>query len=238
MRPAERLIPALDVPTAAAAADLARRLAPLVDTLKVGLRLFVREGPAVVEAVRAAGGAVFLDLKLSDIPSTVSSAARAAADLGVSFLTVHASAGVEAVGAAVSAAPGVRVLAVTVLTSLTEAAARDLFGGVESTEARVVRWARTAVTAGAAGVVSSPREAAAVRAALNAAGRPEALIVTPGIRPAGAAGASPADQARTATAAEAIRAGATHLVVGRPILEAADPEAAVRALLGEIEAAS
>lgn len=234
LSPADRLIVALDVPTGNEAAALARRLAPLVATCKVGLRLLVREGPAVVGAVRAAGVSVFLDAKLHDIPSTVAAAARAAADLGASMLTVHASAGAEAVRAAAAAAPGVRLLAVTVLTSLSDSAQRDLFGGAETVEERVARWACLALEAGAAGVVCSPREAAAVRAACAAAGRPEAWIVTPGVRPS----TPPADQARTGTVAEALRAGATHLVVGRPILEAADPAAVVRALLAEIESAS
>lgn len=231
---ARRLAVALDVDTLDEAEAWVRRLAPPCVLFKVGLRLFAAYGPEAVRRLRGAGAEVFLDVKLHDIPSTVAAAARAIAAVRPAMLTVHASGGAAMVRAAVDAAPETAVLAVTLLTSLDAAAQAALFGPGDPVE-RAVRWARAAAASGAAGVVCSPREASAVRRALAETGRSDALVVTPGIRPAGA----PADdQARTATAGEAIRAGATHIVVGRPILGAVDPAAAARAFITEIEAAA
>ncbi|WP_059438828.1 orotidine-5'-phosphate decarboxylase, partial [Anaeromyxobacter sp. PSR-1] len=162
MKPSERICAALDFPTFAAAEPFARAVAPEVGILKVGLELFAAEGPAAVRAAAALGRPVFLDLKLHDIPNTVEGAARSAAASGAALLTVHAAGGAEMVRAAVrGAGPGVRVLAVTVLTSL-DAAALEAIGLAGPPEAAVVRLARLAVDAGAGGIVCSPHEVAAV----------------------------------------------------------------------------
>ncbi|WP_242393983.1 orotidine-5'-phosphate decarboxylase [Anaeromyxobacter oryzisoli] len=227
MTPNERICAALDFPSLAAAEPFARRIAPHVGLLKVGLELFVAEGPSVVKAVAALGRPVFLDLKLHDIPNTVEGAARSAAASGASLLTVHASGGAEMVRAAVRGAAGkVRILAVTVLTSL-DGAALDAIGLAGPPETAVVRLARLAVGAGAGGLVCSPHEVRAVRAAVG----PGPLLVVPGVRPAGAAAG---DQARVATPAEAVRAGADVIVVGRPLRDAADPVQAARDLAAGI----
>jgi orotidine-5'-phosphate decarboxylase len=191
--------------------------------LKVGLELFAAEGPPAVHAAAALGRPVFLDLKLHDIPNTVEGAARSAAALGASLLTVHASGGPRMVEAAVrGAGDRVRVLAVTVLTSLDdEQLARVGLAG--PAPAAVVRLARLAVEAGAGGLVCSPLEVAQVRAAVG----PGPLLVVPGVRPPGSAAG---DQARVAAPAEAVRAGADVLVLGRPLREAPDPAAAARAI--------
>jgi orotidine-5'-phosphate decarboxylase len=214
MEPRQRLCAALDFQTWRAAELFARAVAPEVGMLKVGLELFTAEGP-------------FLDLKLHDIPNTVAGAARSAAASGASLLTVHASGGADMVAAAVrGAGPGVRVLAVTVLTSL-DPAALDAVGLSGPPQEAVVRLARLAVGAGAGGIVCSPLEVAAVRAALG----PGPLLVVPGVRPAGAARG---DQARVATPAEAVRAGADVLVVGRPLRDAADPAAAAQLIASSL----
>jgi orotidine-5'-phosphate decarboxylase len=221
--PRDRICAALDFPTWAAAEPFARAVAPEVGLLKVGLELFAAEGPTAVRAAAALGRPVFLDLKLHDIPNTVEGAARSAAACGASLLTVHASGGAAMVRAAVrGAGPGVRVLAVTVLTSLDDAALASV-GLAGPAEAAVVRLARLAVAAGAGGLVCSPHEVAAVRAAVG----PGPLLVVPGVRPPGA---SRDDQARVATPAEAVRAGADVVVVGRPLREGPDPAAAARAI--------
>lgn len=224
---------ALDVPRPDAAA-LARLVAASAGWVKVGLWLFTAGGPAAAKEIAGGGLALFLDLKLHDIPNTVEAAAREAAALGATLLTVHASGGEAMVRAAVrGAAEGTRlrggaparVVAVTVLTSLgpDDLAAIGLVG---PTDDAVARLAALAQRSGAAGVVCSPKEATAVRAAW-----PDAFVVTPGIRPAGA---GRGDQVRVETPAAAVRAGADLLVVGRPIVEAADPAAAARAIHGEI----
>ena len=183
MEPRERICAAIDFPSWAAAEPFARAVAPEVGMLKVGLELFVAEGPPVVRAAAALGRPVFLDLKLHDIPNTVEGAARSAAASGASLLTVHASGGAEMVRAAVrGAGPGVRVLAVTVLTSL-DSAALESVGLRGPPEDAVVRLAKLAVGAGAGGIVCSPHEVAAVRAAVGRG----PLLVIPGVRPAGAA---------------------------------------------------
>lgn len=223
----DRLCAALDFPAWTAAEPFARAVAPEVGILKVGLELFAAEGPSVVRAAAALGRPVFLDLKLHDIPNTVEGAARAAARSGASLLTVHASGGGEMIRAALrGAGPQLRVLAVTVLTSL-DAAALDRVGLSGPPGDAVVRLARLAVDAGAHGLVCSPLEVAAVRAALGA--RP--LLVVPGVRPAGTARG---DQARVATPQEAIRAGADVLVLGRPLRDAPDPAAAARAIARDL----
>jgi orotidine-5'-phosphate decarboxylase len=219
----ERLCAALDFPTWSAAEAFARAVAPEVGLLKVGLELFAAEGPAAVRAAAALGRPVFLDLKLHDIPNTVEGAARSAAASGAALLTVHASGGAEMVRAAVrGAGPGVRILAVTVLTSL-DAPALAAIGLAGPTFDAAVRLARLAVDAGAGGIVCSPLEVAAVRAAVG----PGSLLVVPGVRPSGAA---KGDQARVATPSEAVRAGADVLVLGRPLREGSDPAAAARAI--------
>jgi orotidine-5'-phosphate decarboxylase len=234
----EKLIVALDVPTAEAGVRLAERLDGHVGSFKVGLENFTAEGPVLSRFLTAKGMKVFLDLKLHDIPNTVRSAAREAAHLGVSMFNVHASGGRRMMEAALEgAAEGARdrggsrplVLAVTVLTSL---AAEDLTGlGISgSPDEVVVRFARLAREAGLDGVVASPREIGALRRALG----PDLVIVTPGIRPASA---DVNDQVRIATPASAIQAGASYLVVGRPITGAADPAAASDAIVAEMEAA-
>jgi orotidine-5'-phosphate decarboxylase len=224
----DRICLPLDFPTLAEAEPFARTLGPHVGMLKVGLELFVAEGPAAVRAVAGLGLPVFADLKLHDIPNTVEGAARSAARSGARLLTVHASGGAAMVRAAVKGAgPGVRVLAVTVLTSI-DAETLDTVGLVGPPEAAVVRLARLAIEAGAGGLVCSPQEVEAVRAAVG----PGPLLVVPGVRPAGAA---VGDQARVATPAAAVRAGADVIVVGRPIREAQDPVAAAREIAKEID---
>jgi orotidine-5'-phosphate decarboxylase len=223
----DRICSALDFAGWAEAEPFARAIAPQVGMLKVGLELFAAEGPPVVRAAAALGRPVFLDLKLHDIPATVEGAARNAAATGASLLTVHASGGAEMVRAAVRGAGGrLRVLAVTVLTSL-DGTALDAIGLAGPPEAAVVRLARLAVGAGAGGLVCSPQEVAAVRAAVG----PGPLLVVPGVRPAGSARG---DQARVATPAEAVRAGADVIVVGRPLRDAPDPVAAARAIAAEL----
>jgi orotidine-5'-phosphate decarboxylase len=224
-----RICAALDFGAWEQAEPFARAIAPAVGMLKVGLELFVAEGPAVVRAAAALGRPVFLDLKLHDIPNTVEGAARSAAATGASLLTVHASGGAEMIRAAVRGAGGrLRVLAVTVLTSI-DSAALETIGLAGPPEAAVVRLARLAVGAGAGGLVCSPHEVAQVRAAVG----PGPLLVVPGVRPPGAA---KGDQARVATPAEAVRAGADVIVVGRPLRDAADPVAAARDIAASLRA--
>lgn len=197
---------------------------------KVGAQLFTRCGPEAVRAVRGRGKNVFLDLKYHDIPNTVAHAARAAADLGAGLFTVHASGGRAMIAAARRAVEGTpaRILAVTVLTSLDEAALRDEVGVPASPGETVARWAALAVDAGAHGIVCSAQEIALVREAVG----PEAVVVTPGIRPAWA-GAD--DQARIMTPGAAAEAGASMVVVGRPILNHPNPAEAARLILEELE---
>ncbi|HEU5159833.1 MAG TPA: orotidine-5'-phosphate decarboxylase [Streptosporangiaceae bacterium] len=210
---------ALDAPDLETAARWASLVTPHVSTVKVGLELYLRYGPDVVASVRGANRVqVFLDLKLHDIPATVAGATRAVARLRPAFLTVHAAGGQAMIRAAVEAAPNVSIAAVTVLTSLKDA---DLgaVGLAASASDAVRRLAALAVEAGAQAVVCSPQEAAAVRAEVG----PDITLITPGVRPQGAA---PMDQARFATPEEALAAGADLLVIGRPITGAADPGAA------------
>jgi orotidine-5'-phosphate decarboxylase len=218
---------ALDAPDADTAARWAVAVAPHVAVVKVGLELFSRFGPDVVDAVRGGSGMeLFLDLKLHDIPATVAGAARAVAGLRPRFLTVHASGGPAMVRAAVEAVPDADIAAVTILTSLS-AADLELVGfGAEPLDA-VRRLAVMAVAAGARAVVCSPREVAIVRAEVG----PDVTLITPGVRPAGSAAQ---DQARVSTPAAAIAAGADLLVVGRPITGADDPGAAAALIAAEL----
>lgn len=233
----EKIIVALDVSSADAALRVAQKLHGHVGMFKVGKEVFTAEGPVVARNLLAEGNQVFLDLKFHDIPNTVRAASQQAGMLGVSLLTIHASGGrrmiaaaVEGVHAAAKERGGAlptRVLAVTALTSLNEDDLAEI-GFHGSPEEVVVRLARLAKSAGADGVVASPREIAVIREACG----PDFLIVTPGIRPA--AGVSD-DQARIATPASAIRAGADYLVIGRPITGAADPAAVADAIAAEME---
>ena len=228
----ERVIVALDVPDCAALTTLLDRLDGRPTFYKVGLELFVAEGERAVEMVRARGGKVFLDLKLHDIPETVARAVASAARVQADLLTLHTSGGYEMLARAADAAAGrVRLLGVTVLTSLAEDDLRA--EGVEQTIPEMVRArARIAARAGIAGLVCSPHE---IEAAHGAA--PGLLIVVPGIRPAAVPGAAKSDdQKRVATAGQAITKGADYLVVGRPVRDAADPAAAFEELVREVEA--
>lgn len=226
-----RLVFPLDYATLAEAAAAAAIVAPAIGVLKVGLELFTREGPPAAAIGVEHGLDVFLDLKLHDIPQTVERAVSSAAALGVRYLTVHASGGSAmlegAVAAAKRAPQEMTILAVTALTSL-DAADLSAIGLSESPQDHVLRLARLAWGAGVRGFVASPAEASALRRELG----PDALLVTPGIRPAGAASL---DQKRVATPARAIADGADLLVVGRPIRDAADPLAAARSVAREIE---
>ena len=226
----DRLIVALDVSTAAQARDLVTRIGDSAGTFKVGKQLFTAEGPQVVRDLVASGRKVFLDLKFHDIPNTVAGAVASAVQLGVSMLTVHASGGSRMMREAVQAAAGgPMILAVTVLTSLGDADMSELgIAGRASDQA--LRLAQLARSCGCPGIVASPNEAAEIRRALGSG----FAIVTPGIRPAGS---EAGDQARVATPETALRAGATHLVVGRPITAAKDPGAAARSVLAEIDEA-
>jgi orotidine-5'-phosphate decarboxylase len=227
--PRQRLIVALDVSSAAAAQKIVAAVADSAFTYKVGMQLYTAEGPQVVRDLVASGRRVFLDLKYHDIPKTVAGAVGEAAKLGVSMLTVHAAGGGKMLRAAVEAAkaaPDLMILAVTVLTSL-DANDLEKIGIRGTVEDTVVRLAAIALADGCRGVVASAREASTLRAELGH----NFAIVTPGVRPAGS---SADDQARVVTPAEAIRSGASHIVVGRPITEAADPAAAARAVLAQI----
>ncbi|MDX6224028.1 MAG: orotidine-5-phosphate decarboxylase [Frankiales bacterium] len=218
---------ALDAPDIETAAQWAEAVAPHVSTLKVGLELFCRYGPDAVTTVRGGNRLdLFLDLKLHDIPATVAGAARSVARLKPTYLTVHASGGPAMVRAAVEAAPEIRIAAVTVLTSLTEADLATLGLAGPATDA-VRRLAAMAVAAGARALVCSPQEVAVVRAEVG----PDVVLITPGVRPAGA---SADDQARTSTPLGALADGADLLVVGRPITGASDPGAAAARIAAEL----
>jgi len=231
MNARDRLIVALDVPKADAARALVDRLAGHVGLFKVGSQLFTAAGPELVHEIVGRGEKVFLDLKFHDIPNTVAGAVASATRLGVSLVDVHGLGGRAMVEAAVGALPamGTRLLAITILTSHDQETLGEI--GVNGSMVESVRrLAQLAKDAGADGVVVSPQEVATVREACGS----DFLIVTPGIRPAGAA---LGDQARAATPAAALAAGADYLVVGRPITEAADPAAAADAIVREMETA-
>jgi orotidine-5'-phosphate decarboxylase len=227
----DRLIIALDVSTAAAARKIVAAVGESASTFKVGNQLFTAEGPQIVRELIGSGRKVFLDLKFHDIPNTVSGAVAEAARLKVSMLTVHAGGGAKMLQAAAQAAglAGPMVLAVTVLTSLGD---QDLdeVGISGRVVDQVLRLANLARVSGCGGIVASPMEAREVRRELGTG----FAIVTPGVRPAGR---DPGDQARVTTPAEAIAAGATHLVVGRPVTTAKDPGLAAQKIVEEIAAA-
>jgi len=234
-----QLLVALDVESGARALELAATLRGIVDGVKIGSRLFTLEGPALVRRLTDEGTRVFLDLKFHDIPNTVAQAVEAAVTTGAWMINVHASGGIHMMQAAAKAAadaatkanrPKPLVIAVTVLTSMDEGTLRA--GGVERPLFdHVVALARMAQEAGLDGVVASPQETAAIRAACG----PRFAIVTPGIRGA-SAGAEKNDQMRTMGPAEAVKAGASYLVVGRPIIAAANPRQAAQGIIDEIRA--
>lgn len=230
MTPRERLIVALDVPNADQARKLVDALAGAVGMFKVGSELFTAAGPDFVRELVARGEHVFLDLKFHDIPNTVAGAVASAGQLGVSLIDVHGLGGRAMMAAAAGALPamGCRLLAVTILTSHDEASLGEV-GLPGALPHSVDRLARLAKDAGVDGVVASPQEVGLVREACGEG----FLIVTPGIRPAGAARG---DQARLATPKEARRAGADYLVVGRPITQSAEPRAAADAIVAEMGA--
>lgn len=236
MLAADRLIVALDVPTRDAALALVRTLKPKVRFYKIGLELFTACGPALVREILGSGARVFLDLKLHDIPNTAARAAVETTRLGVGLFTIHLAGGALMARRVVDevdthcqlySAPRPRILGVTVLTSHTQ---EDLgpLGINRSIEEQVVALAEIAVHAGLDGVVASPREVRRVREVLG----DSLLIVTPGIRPAGA---DADDQARTMTPREAVVAGADHIVVGRPITAARDPLEAAELILMQLD---
>jgi orotidine-5'-phosphate decarboxylase len=221
---------ALDAPDIEVAAHWATLVTPYVSTVKIGLELYLRYGPTVVATVRGGSGVhVFLDLKLHDIPNTVAGAARAVAKLRPEILTVHAAGGADMIRAAVEAVPDTIVAGVTLLTSIGD---KDLIElGIDGSVSDAVRrMAALAVSAGALGLVCSPQEVAAVRAEVG----PDILLITPGIR---LAGATSDDQARVATPEEALKAGADLLVIGRPITKSPDPGAAAAAIAGALRRA-
>jgi orotidine-5'-phosphate decarboxylase len=228
LKPEDRIIVALDVSSADEARALVDRLSGRVGMFKIGSQLFTAAGPGFVRELAARGEKIFLDLKYHDIPNTVAGAVSAASQLGVALIDVHALGGRAMMEAAVGALPamGARLLAVTILTSMDEDGHGEVgLGGQVADSVR--RLAQLASDAGLDGVVASPHEVALVRAACG----PDFLIVTPGIRPAGAAAG---DQARAATPRAALDAGADLLVVGRPITAAPDPLRAVADLLAEM----
>lgn len=230
---AGRLIAALDVADTQQAVALARTLVGQVGLVKLGLEFFVAQGPSGVRAVADAGLPVFLDLKLHDIPNTVAGAVRSVLPLAPAMLTLHAGGGRAMLAAAREAADRAgtgrpMLLAVTVLTSLGVGALAET-GVASGPVQQVLRLARLAAEAGMDGVVCSPGEVAPIRAALG----DQLALVVPGIRPAGS---DPGDQARIATPADAVAAGADWLVIGRPITQATDAAGAARAIAGSLAA--
>jgi orotidine-5'-phosphate decarboxylase len=225
----ERLIVALDVSSAAAARQIVAAIGDSALTYKVGMQLYTAVGPDVVRDLLSSGRRVFLDLKYHDIPNTVAGAVKEAAQLGICMLTVHGSGGGRMLRAAVEAASNhsaTMVLAVTVLTSMGEEDLSKL--GVRGSVAdQVMRIAALALANGCRGIVASAHEASALRTEFG----DDFAIVTPGVRPAGS---GHGDQVRVVTPSEAMASGASHIVVGRPITEAADPAAEARAILGQM----
>lgn len=248
--PRSRLIVALDFDSVAPALRFAEKLSDLAGMFKIGSQLFTAEGPSILAKVAALGAGIFLDLKFHDIPNTVAAAVLAASGLpGVQLINVHALGGRAMLQAAVKAisagaaldADRPRLLAVTILTSMDQKAMREVGVGGQA-RSRVVKLARLAKNAGLDGVVASVQEARAIR---KACGR-DFLIVTPGVRPEEKSGRGRTskdnetegdDQVRVASPTEAVHAGADYIVVGRPILAAADPRAAAQAILDELAAA-
>jgi orotidine-5'-phosphate decarboxylase len=226
------LIVALDLPHAVAGLEMADRLGDTVDFYKVGLGMLTGGGFALANELKEKGKRTFIDLKLFDIGATVEAAVRGVAEFDHDFLTVHGDPHVVRAAVAGRGDARLKILAVTILTSLDRADLDDglmISGDIGDL---VVERARRALAAGADGIIASPREAAAIRALPEATGR---LIVTPGVRPVGAA---VGDQKRVETPGAAIRAGSDHIVVGRPVWQADDPKAAAQAIIDEIEAAT
>jgi len=232
----EKLIIALDVDTPTKALDLVKQLHSVAGMFKIGSTLFTSAGPQIVRSIIALDSKVFLDLKFHDIPHQVAGAARAAAELGVSLFTIHASGGSEMMQRAVDSVNEVaekggtraKVLAITVLTSI-DATILSHIGVRSSPSEAVQKLLRLAEKSGVDGVVASPQEILTIRGIVT---NPEFLVVTPGIRPSRN---EREDQKRVATPAAAIAAGASYLVVGRPITGAADPVAAAHAIVTEME---
>lgn len=220
------LMVALDMDEGDEAVQLAAEIGQDVAALKVGSQLFTRYGPELVHRITASGGRVFLDLKYHDIPNTVAAGVRSAVQMGVSWLTVHASGGSKMIQAAKDASGDTKVLAVTVLTSLDRKGISEI-GWSGDVRDQVVHLAVMARRAGADGIVCSALEVRSLRDALDDG----CVLVTPGIRPAGS---SVDDQARVATPASAVADGADYLVVGRPIVKASDRKEAVKLILQEM----
>lgn len=231
----QQLIIALDFDSPAKALDLVTQLKSVAGMFKVGSRLFTAGGPQIVKDILARDAKVFLDLKFHDIPHQIAGAARSAAKLGVSLFTIHASGGSEMMRRAVEAVAEVnnghtKVLAITVLTSM-DATTLSEIGVTFTLEESVLRLTNLAIAAGVDGVVASPREIESIRRAVS---NPEFIILTPGIRPATSQNE---DQKRIATPAAAIAAGASYIVVGRPITGAADPLEAAHTIVTEMQRA-
>jgi orotidine-5'-phosphate decarboxylase len=225
---ADKIIVALDVSAKRAALDLVDQLRDQISFFKIGLQLYTAAGPEVVRDVNATGAKVFLDLKLHDIPNTVGRAVEAAAQLGVQMLTIHLSGGGEMIRAAVMARGNkMSILGVTVLTSATQATLNEI-GIDDKIDNQVLRLAGLGVAAGIDGLVASPHETKALRAACG----DKIKIVTPGVRPSWS---EPEDQKRFMTPRQAIDAGADYLVIGRPITAHPNPCEAVAKILEEIE---
>lgn len=234
----EKLIIALDVDTAEKALELVNKLRDVAGMFKIGSQLFTAAGPRIVKEIVASGTRVFLDLKFHDIPHQVAGAARSAAELGVSMFTIHASGGPEMMKRAAEAVSAVAertrtprpaILAISVLTSI-DSAVLSQIGVSDSPAESVARLVKLAEASGVDGVVASPQEVTSIRSIVTDR---EFLVVTPGIRPA----KTEDDQRRVATPAAALSAGASHLVVGRPITGAPDPRAAANEILQEMERA-
>lgn len=227
-----KLIVALDVPTFAEMKDIVAALGAEVTAYKVGQQLFTAVGPQAITFLKERGKMVFLDAKLHEIPNSVASAVKAAGQQGVDMITVHASGGRKMMQAGVVAAaefPGLKIIALTVVTGLSEADLAEIGFSAGVTEL-VVRLAKLAQASGCHGVVTSPQEISLLRREIGN----ELLIVTSGVRPAGSA---PGDQNRVGTPLQAVQAGASYLVVGRPIVQAKEPAAAARQILAEMQRA-
>lgn len=226
----DRLIIALDVPTAAEAIELSAQLAAEIRFFKIGLQLYTAEGPEIVRRVQATGANVFLDLKLFDIPNTVAKAVTAAGALGVSMLTIHLAGGRRMIEAAIAACPpGLLLLGVTVLTSFDAEALRET-GVPSEVEDQAIRLAELGDAAGIRGLVASPHELGALRGRFGA----DVKIVTPGVRPAWSAAD---DQKRFTTPREAVARGADYLVIGRPVTAHPQPLETARKIIDEISPA-
>jgi len=226
---ADKIIVALDVPSKDEALRLAEQLRPRVSFFKIGLQLYIAEGPEIVRAVTSTGAKVFLDLKLHDIPNTVARAIESASRLGVQMVTIHLSGGSEMIGAAVKARSGnMAIIGVTVLTSSTESTLQEV-GVSDKVRAQVLRLAKLGVENRIDGLVASPREIKMLRAEFG----DEIKIVVPGIRPSWA---KAGDQKRTMAPREAIDAEADYLVIGRPITANQNPREALEKILEEINA--